>query len=169
MLTPPNGPTSSGTSLSESVAETAPHAAAPKTAKLPPELAAAARRHARRLDRKFQALFLADPRLKERYAAAIRRYLPPCPRPPGQPARQQITEAEKLLRQVRREHPEEDRLKHHERVCAALFPDWPQRTPQARRQDRRVLANQIRSRRTARRQRLERRRREKAAKQSESK
>ena len=42
MLTPPNGPTSFGTSSGQSVAETAPHAAAPKTAKLPPELAAAA-------------------------------------------------------------------------------------------------------------------------------
>src|SRR5215471_8482760 len=111
MLTPPNGPTSFGTSLGRSVAETAPHAAAPKTAKLPPELAAAARRHARRITRKFQHLFLAKPKLKERYAAAILRELPPRPRPPGQPAHQQITEAEKLLRQVRREHPEEDRPK----------------------------------------------------------
>jgi hypothetical protein len=147
--------------LGQSVAETA--AAAPKTAKLPPELAAAARRHARRLTRKYQHWLLAEPKLKERYAAAILGELPP--RPPGQPARQQITEAENLLRQVRREHPEEDRAKHLERVCAVVFPDWQQRTPQARRQDRKVLANQIRSRRKARRQRLERRRREKAAKQ----
>jgi hypothetical protein len=169
MLIPPNAPTSSATSLGQSVAEapgTAPHSTAPKRAKLPPELAAAAHRDARRVGRKFQRLFLGDPRLKERYAAAIRKDLPPRPRPPGQPAQQQITEAEKLLRRVRREHPEEDRSQHLERVCAALFPDWQRRPPQARRQDKRVLANQIRSRRNARSQRLERRR---AVKQSQAK
>ena len=42
-------------------------------AELPPELAAAARRHARRLGRKFQRLFLANPKLKERYGAAFGR------------------------------------------------------------------------------------------------
>ena len=59
----------------------ATHSGAPKTAKLQPELAAAARRHARRLDRQFGSLFLAVPKLKERYAAAIRKELPPRARP----------------------------------------------------------------------------------------
>jgi hypothetical protein len=145
----------------------APYSDAP--AKLPPEMAAAARRHARRLARKYEHLFLAEPKLKQRYAAAILKELPPRPRPPGQPARELITKAESLSRRFRREHPEDNPKQHWERVCAAVFPDWPQRTPQARRQDKRVLANQIRSRRNARRQRLQRRRREKAAKQSQPK
>jgi hypothetical protein len=89
---------------------------------LPPELAAAARRHPRRLTRKHQHWFLAEPKLKERYAAAILRELPPRSRPPGQPASQQITEAEKLLRQVRLEHPEQDRPQHLERVVRRPLP-----------------------------------------------
>src|SRR5215472_432637 len=121
MSIPPNAPTSSATSVGQSVAVapgTAPHSAAPKTVKMPPELAAAARRHARRMGRKYEHLFLADPKLKESYAAAIRRDLPPRPRPPGQPALELITKAENLSRRFRREHPDDEPEQHWERVCA---------------------------------------------------
>jgi hypothetical protein len=102
MSTSPNVPILPATSPEENVVD-APGAATHSAnrhaaAKLPPDLAAAARGHARRMSRRFEHLFLADPKLKESYAAAIRKDLPLRPRPPGQPAQEIITKAEKLSR-----------------------------------------------------------------------
>lgn len=75
-------------------------------------------RFAIELSRKHRDLFKSDPKLKERVARLIRTLLPPKPRRRGRPGIESVSVAIRLLRQFRRQHPDE----RPEQIWQRIYP-----------------------------------------------
>jgi hypothetical protein len=79
---------------------------------------------ARQLKEKYRALFIADPKLKDRVARLLRSLLPPKPRRRGRPGRKDVTTAILLLARFRRMYPTERAELLWRRVYPLAIPNY---------------------------------------------
>jgi hypothetical protein len=68
------------------------------------------------LKRHYRKLFASDPLYRKRAGQFLTALLPPKPRPRGRPGRPDVTKAIKVLRQFRRQYPEERAAQHWARM-----------------------------------------------------
>jgi hypothetical protein len=123
-----------------------------------PPLPAAVRKEIARLalqlSRQHRALFMADPKLKDRAARLLRSLLPPKPRRRGRPGIDSVTTAIGLLRKFRRQFPGERWAKIWQRVYPEAIPDFAGMNPNEQEHARQVLRERVRWRLRERKRRM---------------
>jgi hypothetical protein len=117
---------------------------------MPPEVRKEIAQVARQLKRNHRALFIADPKLKDRVSRLLRSLLPPQPRRRGRPGRPDVTKAIRLLREFRRQYPNERPSQHWARVYPLVIPGYGEMSPVQQKDARERLRERVRWRRRRR-------------------
>jgi hypothetical protein len=114
---------------------------------IPPTLQSAVFRIAEQLIAQHGDVFVRDSQLKYRLAATLLSLLPPHPRPPGRPGRQDVTIAERLLKNLRRTHPRESDRRLWSKVYPIAIAGYDKLTEAEKRTEKQLLRNRLRWRR----------------------
>ena len=113
---------------------------------LPREIRKEVTQLARQLKRQHRHLFTADPKLKDRVARALRSMLPPH-RKRGRPGIDSVTKATRLLKQFRREYPNEKPAQLWARVYPEAIPGYADMDQEWQKAERLLLRERVRGRR----------------------
>ncbi len=97
-------------------------------------------------------LFMTDPKLKDRASRLLRSMLPP-KRKRGRPGIPAVTKATLLLKELQREHPEQQPRERWQQVYPQVIPDYASLPREQQRSQEILLREQVRSRRNQQRKR----------------
>jgi hypothetical protein len=122
-----------------------------------PPLPAAVRKEitrvARQVSWQHRALFMSDPKLKDRAARLLRSLLPPKPRRRGRPGIGSVTTAIRLLRKFRKQFPVEPWAKIWQRVYVEAIPSYAGMNTTEQKDAKQILRERVRWRMRATRRR----------------
>jgi hypothetical protein len=99
------------------------------------------------LKRQYRKLFSSDPLYRKRAGQFLTSLLPPKPRPRGRPGRPDVTKAIKLLRQFRRQYPDERAAQHWARMYPLVIAAYVDMNEVEQRDARERLRERVRWRR----------------------
>ena len=115
----------------------------PKEPRIPKELRAAVTEHACVIARQYRHLFAADRQLKDRVLHLVQALLPPRARRRGRPGLPDVTNAIRLRRQFRRQHPGKNAKQIWARVYPAVILGYDRMTELERESARNELRQRV--------------------------